>query len=78
MSTFDFDTIINRHHTGSAKWDSPHDESVLPMWVADMDFRTAPPIIDALQRQVAHGIFGYASVPKWRARTLRSAKANTP
>lgn len=63
MSTFDFDTIINRHHTGSAKWDSPHDESVLPMWVADMDFRTAPPIIDALQRRVAHGIFGYASVP---------------
>lgn len=63
MSTFDFDTIINRHRTGSAKWDSPHDESVLPMWVADMDFRTAPPIIDALQRRVAHGIFGYASVP---------------
>lgn len=63
MSTFDFDAIINRHHTGSAKWDSPHDESVLPMWVADMDFRTAPPIIDALQRRVAHGIFGYASVP---------------
>ncbi|MGV1721035.1 MalY/PatB family protein [Vibrio furnissii] len=63
MSTFDFDTIINRHNTGSAKWDSPHDESVLPMWVADMDFRTAPPIIDALQRRVAHGIFGYASVP---------------
>ncbi|MFG0888000.1 MalY/PatB family protein [Vibrio sp. CJQ_6] len=63
MNTFDFDAIINRHHTGSAKWDSPHDESVLPMWVADMDFRTAPPIIDALQRRVAHGIFGYASVP---------------
>lgn len=63
MSTFDFDTIINRHHTGSAKWDSPHDESVLPMWVADMDFRTAPSIIDALQCRVEHGIFGYASVP---------------
>lgn len=63
MTQFDFDRIINRHQTGSVKWDSPQDESVLPMWVADMDFRAAEPIIDALKRRVEHGVFGYASVP---------------
>ena len=45
-------------------WDTPEEENVLPMWVADMDFRTAPAIIDALQKRVAHGIFGYTKVPE--------------
>lgn len=59
---YDFDKTIDRRATNSYKWDSAP-EGVLPMWVADMDFRTAPAIIDALQKRVAHGIFGYTHVP---------------
>ncbi|MCM1138159.1 MAG: pyridoxal phosphate-dependent aminotransferase [Duncaniella sp.] len=55
-----FDKIINRHGTGSYKWDSRKD--VTPLWVADMDFQTAPCIIDALEERVRHGIFGYTLV----------------
>lgn len=59
---YDFDKTIDRRATNSYKWDSAP-EGVLPMWVADMDFRTVPAIIDALQKRVAHGIFGYTRVP---------------
>lgn len=59
---YDLDKTIDRRATNSYKWDSAP-EGVLPMWVADMDFRTAPAIIDALQKRVAHGIFGYTRVP---------------
>lgn len=59
---YDFDKTIDRRATNSYKWDSAPG-GVLPMWVADMDFRTAPAIIDALQKRVAHGIFGYTRVP---------------
>ena len=60
---YTFDKIISRRGTNSYKWDSAPDKETLPMWVADMDFQTAPPIINALQRRVAHGIFGYTHVP---------------
>ena len=60
---YDFDKQISRRGTGSYKWDSAESEHVLPMWVADMDFRTAPAIVDALRRRVEHGIFGYTRVP---------------
>lgn len=62
---YNFDEIISRRHTCSYKWDSaPSDEKeVLPLWVADMDFRTAPVIVEALERRVRHGIFGYVRVP---------------
>lgn len=59
---YDFDTNISRRGTNSYKWDSAED-GVLPMWVADMDFRTAPAIVNALQQRVEHGIFGYTRVP---------------
>lgn len=59
---FDFDSIVDRRGTNSYKWDSAAD-GVLPMWVADMDFRTAPAITDALKRRMEHGIFGYTRVP---------------
>lgn len=59
---YDFDKTVDRRATNSYKWDSAP-EGALPMWVADMDFRTAPAIIDALQKRVAHGIFGYTRVP---------------
>ncbi|MDO4160492.1 MAG: MalY/PatB family protein [Prevotellaceae bacterium] len=58
-----FDKITDRKGTNSYKWDSADDKRVLPMWVADMDFPTAPAIVEALQKRVAHGIFGYTRVP---------------
>ncbi len=59
----DFDKIIDRRNTESFKWNY-YDEDVLPMWVADMDFRSAEPIIEALQQRVSHGVFGYGGPPK--------------
>lgn len=61
--TYDFDKVISRKGTNSCKWDSIESDNLLPMWVADMDFQTAPAIIEALQRRVSHGIFGYTHVP---------------
>ncbi len=61
---YDFDTIIPRRGTNSYKWDTPSDNDVLPMWVADMDFQAASPVIEALRRRVEHGIFGYTFVPE--------------
>lgn len=60
---YDFDTIVPRRGTNSYKWDSAPNDDTLPMWVADMDFRTAPPIVEALAQRVQHGIFGYTKVP---------------
>lgn len=61
---YDFDKITPRRGTNSYKWDSADDNDVLPMWVADMDFQTAPCIIEALRKRVEHGIFGYTRVPE--------------
>ncbi len=55
-----FDLPVDRRHTNSLKWGVAPDE--LPMWVADMDFRTAPTVCEAIQRRAQHGIFGYATV----------------
>lgn len=63
MTEYNFDRINNRRGTNSYKWDSTSDPDVLPMWVADMDFQTCPAIVEALQRRVAQGIFGYTHVP---------------
>ena len=59
----DFDKVISRRGTDSYKWDSAAGKEVLPMWVADMDFPTAPAVIEALLNRVQHGIFGYTRVP---------------
>ena len=61
---YDFDTIVPRRGTNSYKWDTPEEEGTLPMWVADMDFRTAPAIVEALRKRVEHGVFGYTKVPE--------------
>ena len=58
--TYDFDTVISRKNTSSLKWNVKENE--LPMWVADMDFQTAPEIIRALKARTEHGIFGYSEV----------------
>ena len=57
-----FDTEINRRHTNSYKWDK-YPENILPVWVADMDFQSAPPILDALNKVTQHGVFGYSRCP---------------
>ena len=57
--TYDFDTPINRLGTDSIKWNVKENE--LPMWVADMDFKTAPEIIEAIRERTDHGVFGYQS-----------------
>ncbi len=54
-----FDKIIDRSNTYSIKWEKYKSSDILPMWVADMDFKSPQPIIDALQKRVSHGIFGY-------------------
>lgn len=61
MRSFNFDTAPSRRGTGSYKWDTTP-AGTLPVWVADMDFRTAPCIIEALRERVDHGVFGYTLV----------------
>ncbi|MDR2530655.1 MAG: pyridoxal phosphate-dependent aminotransferase [Oscillospiraceae bacterium] len=61
--TYNFDEQINRYGTDSIKYEPEkrgRSASVLPMWVADMDFRAPPFVLDALHRRVVHGIFGYS------------------
>lgn len=59
---YDFDRVTDRRHTHSLKWDVGENE--LPMWVADMDFETAPEISTAIRARAAHGIYGYTVVPE--------------
>lgn len=60
--TFNFDEGIDRRHSGSVKWNK-YGNDVLPMWVADMDFRSPPCILEALHKHVEHGVFGYGDRP---------------
>ena len=63
MDAYNFDEVFDRKGTNCLKYDFAvergYPEGVLPFWVADMDFRTAPPVIEELERRVQHGIFGY-------------------
>ena len=56
-----FDSITDRNNSNSVKWD--YKPGVIPLWVADMDFKAAPCILQALQRKLDHGVFGYTNVP---------------
>ncbi|MFT4412859.1 MalY/PatB family protein [Fredinandcohnia humi] len=62
---YDFNEPIDRLQTGSVKWDEVEnlfgDKDILPMWVADMDFKAPQPVINALRNRVDHGIFGYTT-----------------
>jgi cysteine-S-conjugate beta-lyase len=64
---YEFDRLIERHGTSSLKWDFGdrfmHRSGLLPLWVADMDFPAPPEIREALERRVAHGIYGYTLDP---------------
>ena len=79
---YNFDEVIDRKNTDSMKWSASYLErhfgsaDCVPLWVADMDFRTAQPVIDAVTERAGHGIYGYAlpgdefyeAVIKWQKR----------
>jgi len=60
---FDFDFPVDRRGTHSLRWEKYAGRDVIPLWVADMDFRSPPAVIDALRRRVEHGVFGYTLAP---------------
>ena len=66
---FDFDQVIDRTKSNSAKWDRKvlekgfGDPDLLPLWVADMDFKAPQPIIEKLVQTAEYGIFGYSILP---------------
>ena len=63
MKTFDFDELIDRRGTNCVKWDEAPSSDIIPLWVADMDFKAAPAIQEAVRKRAKHGVFGYSIVP---------------
>ena len=59
---YNFDELVERRGTGCVKWDEISDPDVLPLWVADMDFKAAPAIQEAIRKRAEHGVFGYTVV----------------
>lgn len=59
---YDFDSVTDRRQTAALKWDI--EENELPMWVADMDFQTAPEVIEVMRKRLEHGVFGYSVIPE--------------
>lgn len=59
---FDFDEVVERRGTGCVKWDESPSDEVIPLWVADMDFKAAPAILEAVRKRAEHGVFGYTVV----------------
>jgi cystathionine beta-lyase len=60
---FDFDTLLERRGTASLKWEKYKKREVIPLWLADMDFRSPPAVIRALQERIEYGVFGYTITP---------------
>lgn len=67
-----FDMTPDRRGSGSYKWDSADGNDIIPLWVADMDFKVAPAIIEALRARVEHGVFGYTYVSDGYYRAIES------
>lgn len=61
MDSVNFDEIIERRGTGSYKWDRYAGRDILPLWVADMDFRSPPAVLATLRDSIDHGVFGYTA-----------------
>ena len=61
---YNFDELVERRGTNCVKWDESPSSDVIPLWVADMDFRVAPAIFEAVQKRAEHGVFGYNIVPE--------------
>lgn len=72
-SSFDFNGVIDRRVSDSEKWDKYEERDLIPMWLADMDFRSPPAVMEALHRRVEHGIFGYTHAPDELADVIVSA-----
>ena len=70
---YDFDEIIDRRGTASEKWDKYRDRDIIPLWVADMDFRSPPAVIEALHERVSHGVFGYTAPSEGLTRAVIDA-----
>ena len=64
MGRYDFDEIIERRGTNCVKWDESPSDDIIPLWVADMDFKVAPAIQEAVRKRAEHGVFGYNIVPE--------------
>ena len=68
MMKYDFDRKIDRRNTNSVKWDYMKEfdrwEALIPLWVADMDLECPQPVVEAVKKRAAHGIYGYADIPK--------------
>ena len=69
---FNFDNVVEQRGTCSAKWDKYRGQDIIPLWLADMDFRSPPAVIEALHQRVEHGVFGYPSVPPDLIAVVRS------
>lgn len=67
-----FDEVVSRFNTQSVKWDKYEGTNILPMWVADMDFPTAPAIHAAIQNRIAHPVYGYTAPPSELVSTVCS------
>lgn len=61
---YDFDSVVDRTGTGSLKWERYAQRDILPMWVADMDFRSPPEVQAALLARAQHGVYGYTLPPE--------------
>ena len=59
ITTFNFDDVIERRGTHSSKWDKYKGQDIIPLWVADTDFKVAPVILQAIEERVKHSVFGY-------------------
>ena len=59
---YNFDELIERRGTGCVKWDESPAADVIPLWVADMDFKAAPAILEAVRKRAEHGVYGYTVV----------------
>ena len=67
---FDFDIAVDRQGTHSLRWEKYAGRDVIPLWVADMDFRSPPAVVDALRRRVEHGVYGYTLPPPELSRVI--------
>ena len=70
MGGFDFDTPVDRQGTASLKWERYRGRDIIPLWVADMDFKAPPRVIEALRQRIDHGVFGYTVPPDSLVQTV--------
>ncbi|NVN99665.1 MAG: putative C-S lyase [Geobacteraceae bacterium] len=72
INRFDFDTPVDRRGTSSDKWEKYAGRDIIPLWVADMDFRSPPSVIEELEKRVQHGVFGYTVTPPELIETVQA------